>query len=70
MKITYDPEGDILTIRLGEGRPVDSEQVRPGLIVDYDAHDNVLGLEIYSISKRYPPIDFQHLDIQLPGKRA
>ena len=69
MKISYDPEGDVLTIRLGEGRPVDSEQVRPGLIVDYDAGDNVLGFEIYSISKRHPPIDFQRLEIELPERR-
>lgn len=33
---------------------VDSEEVKPGLILDYDANDNVVGLEILGIRKRVP----------------
>lgn len=33
---------------------VESEEIKPGVILDYDANDNVVGIEIQGLSKRVP----------------
>ena len=53
-KLKVDPENDALYFRLDESAIVDSEEVRPGLILDYDANDNVIGIEMLNLSKRVP----------------
>ena len=52
MKVTYDPEVDILRITLS-GAPVEeSDEEKPGMILDYDRNGNIVGLEILDASKR------------------
>ena len=52
MRITLDKENDALYFRLDENRIVDSEEIKPGVIVDYDADDRVVGVEFLNISRR------------------
>lgn len=52
MKIEYDPAVDALYVRLGEQTIVESEQVQPGVILDFDESGKVVGVEILSASKR------------------
>jgi uncharacterized protein YuzE len=52
MKVTYDPEVDVLRIVLSEIAIAESDEERPGLILDYDVDGNVVGLEILEASKR------------------
>lgn len=52
MKIEYDPSADALYVRLGESRIVESEQVQPGVILDFDEAGKVVGVEILAASKR------------------
>jgi len=53
MKITYDPEVDVLRI-LFSNRPIEeSDEDKPGVILDYDKDgSNIVGLEILDASKR------------------
>jgi len=51
MKIEYDPTADALYVRLGESKIVESEQVQPGVILDFDESGKVVGVEILSVSK-------------------
>ena len=46
MKITYDETVDILTIRLREGDYAESDEVVPGIIVDFDQQGKPMALEI------------------------
>ena len=50
MKLTVDPEADALYLRLNETEIADSEQVASGIVLDYDAHDNVVGVEVLRLS--------------------
>ncbi|MBN1902162.1 DUF2283 domain-containing protein, partial [Candidatus Sumerlaeota bacterium] len=43
-----------LYFRLDEAAIVDSEEIKPGVILDYDANENVVGIEILGLSKRVP----------------
>ncbi len=46
MQIHYDPNVDVLVIRLKEGPIEESDEVAPGLIVDFDADGKPLDIEI------------------------
>ncbi|MDQ7056431.1 MAG: DUF2283 domain-containing protein [Persephonella sp.] len=47
MQIKYDKEDDILTIKLSDKKPVESEHlIEQEIVVDYDENGNIIGLEI------------------------
>ena len=52
MKITYYTETDTLRIILSEVAVDESDEDKPGVILDYDAGGNVVGMEILDASKR------------------
>ena len=52
MKVTYDPEVDVLRILLSDAPIEESDEDKPGVILDYDKNGNVVGLEILEASKR------------------
>ena len=54
MRVRIDRQTDALYFRLDERRIVESEEVRPGIIVDYDDRGQVIGVELLDISKRAP----------------
>jgi uncharacterized protein YuzE len=61
MKLTIDPEADALYLRLNDAQILDSEQVASGIVLDYDAHDNIVGVEMLHLSKRGNPVDLDKL---------
>ncbi len=54
MKVTIDPEADALYMRLSDSRIQDTEEVKPGIILDYDEQNNRVGIEILRVSERVP----------------
>ena len=52
MRIKLDKENDALYFRLDEERVVESEEVRPGVILDFDENERVVGVEFLGISTR------------------
>ncbi len=52
MKVTYDPEVDVLRILLQSGSVEESDESKPGIILDYDKEGNVVGVEILDASRR------------------
>ncbi len=52
MKLIVDKENDALYFRLDENRIIESEEVRPGVILDFDENDHVVGVEFLEISSR------------------
>lgn len=64
MRIRVDAGGDALYFRLQEGTTVDSEEVRPGVILDYDEKDQVVGVELLGISQRATKEDLSSILFQ------
>jgi uncharacterized protein YuzE len=52
MRVIYDAETDTLTIILNNATIVESDEDKPGIILDYDANGNVVSLEILDASQR------------------
>jgi uncharacterized protein YuzE len=52
MKVTYDPEVDVLRIVLNSTAIEESDEEKPGVILDYDKDGNIVGLEILDASHR------------------
>ena len=56
MKLNVDKSADALYLRLDDSSIVESEEVAPGVVLDYDESNEVVGVEILNLSKRsrYP----------------
>lgn len=53
MKVSYDPKTDTLSVILKDNTPVaESDEDKPGVILDYDEGGNLVSLEILDASKR------------------
>jgi uncharacterized protein YuzE len=51
MKIRYDKEADVVYIRLSELSVVESDQEKPGIIIDYSEKGQIVGIEILNASE-------------------
>jgi uncharacterized protein YuzE len=52
MKLTIDREADALYLDLDEAPAAESEEISPGVILDYNASGKVVGIEMLYLSKR------------------
>jgi uncharacterized protein YuzE len=52
MKVTYDPDVDVLRIVFRQAAVEESDEDKPGFILDYDKDGNVVGLEVLNASQR------------------
>ena len=61
MIVEYYPETDMLYIKLIEGVSTESEEIAPGVVLDFDEHNRVIGIEIEDASKI---IDLSRLELR------
>ncbi len=54
MKINYDEKVDILYIKLKETDYYESDEIKEGIILDYDKKGNVIAIEILDVSNYMP----------------
>jgi uncharacterized protein YuzE len=52
MKVIYDPKTDTLNILLNETPVMESDEDKPGIILDYDKEGNIVSLEVLDASRR------------------
>ena len=56
-------EEDALYLHLDESEVIESEEVQEGIILDYNAHGKVVGIEVLYLSQRSPQA-FQQVLLQ------
>lgn len=54
MRIHYDERADALYLRLDDSKIVDSEEVKPGIVLDFNAENEVVGIEVLDLGRRVP----------------
>ncbi|MBF0376723.1 MAG: DUF2283 domain-containing protein [Desulfamplus sp.] len=60
MIFQYYPNNDMLYIQLNKGVSIESEEVADGVVLDFDEHQTVIGIEIEDASRR---IDLSKLEV-------
>lgn len=52
MKIEFDPQADALYLELIEAEVEESREIQPGIILDYSADGEIIGIEVLYMSRR------------------
>ena len=63
MKLEYDSAADAAYVKLNNAEVVDSDELRPEVIVDYDAQNRVVGIEILHVQKSRPDTHLGNLEL-------
>ena len=64
MRLKVDKENDALYFRLDESPIVESEEVQPGVILDFNEDGRVVGVEILALSTRTSPEQLRVLQFE------
>lgn len=65
MKVHFDRESDALYIRLDDSRIVESEEVKPGVVLDFNEQNQVVGVEILDAGKRIPESSLKQMHFEV-----
>ena len=65
MKMHYDEKSDALYLRLDESKIIESEEVQPGIVLDYNEHNQIVGFEILNAGKRVPEANLKHMHFEV-----
>ena len=63
MRIHYDEKADALYFRLDNSKVVESEEVKPGIVLDFNAKKQVVGIEVLDFKRRVPKGDLRQLKL-------
>lgn len=67
MKLHYDAETDALYLRLGAAEVVESQEVRPGVVLDFDADDRLVAIELLHLKRQFPDADVKSMLVEMGG---
>jgi uncharacterized protein YuzE len=65
MKIHFDEEADAVYWRLDDSTIVESEEVQPGVILDYNEDNQVVGVEILNVTQRVPLANLKQMRFEV-----
>lgn len=54
MRIDVNKDAEAVYLRLKDSKIVESEEVAPGIVYDFDENDTVVGIEILNLSQKTP----------------
>ena len=64
MKLHVDKEADALHLRLDDSKIIESEEVAPGIVLDYNELDEVVGVEMLYLSRRSSNLNLSALEFE------
>jgi len=64
MRLHVNKDADALYLRLDDSKIVESEEVAPGVVLDYNEHHEVVGVEMLHLSKRTQKLKTSALEFE------
>jgi len=64
MKLLVDERADALYLRLDDSKIIESEEVSPGVVLDFNEQKQVVGIEILGLSRRVPKPSLREFQYQ------
>lgn len=61
MKLHIDKQADALYLRLDDSKIIESQEVSPGIVLDYNDQNQVVGIEMLDLSKRSSALNLNAL---------
>ncbi len=65
MKMHYDEKVDALYLSLDDSEVVESEEVKPGIVLDFNAENQVVGIEVLDLRKRVPSANLKEMQFDV-----
>ena len=65
MKMHYDEKVDALYLSLDDSEVVESEEVKPGIVLDFNADSQVVGIEVLDLRKRVPSANLKEVQFDV-----
>jgi uncharacterized protein YuzE len=65
MRMHYDEQADALYLRLDDSKIIDSKEVQPGIVLDFNAAQQVVGIEVLRLKERVPNADVRQLHFDI-----
>ena len=64
MRLSVDKEADALYLRIDDSSIIESEEVSPGVVLDSNKRNGVVGFEMLNLSKRSSSLDLVSLHFE------
>jgi uncharacterized protein YuzE len=64
MKLKIDKEADALYLRLDDSKIIESEEVLPGIVIDFNESNQCIGIEVLKLSERTPRLNLSQLEFE------
>ena len=64
MRLHVDKEADALYLRLDDSKIIESEEVSPGVVLDFNERNEVVGVEMLHLSKRSSTVKTTALEFE------
>jgi uncharacterized protein YuzE len=65
MKVHFDQKTDALYFRLDDSKVIESEEVKPGIVLDFNDKNQVVGIEILDAGKRVPGSSLKQMQFEV-----
>lgn len=65
MRVHFDEKADAVYLRLDDSEIIESEEVQPGIVLDFDQNEQVVGIEILRVKKRVPLANLKQIQFEV-----
>lgn len=65
MRVHFDQKSDAIYFRLDDSEIIESEEVSPGVILDFNGKNQVVGFEILNVKKRVPEASLKEMKFEV-----
>jgi uncharacterized protein YuzE len=65
MKVHFDQDSDAVYFKLDDSVITDSEEVKPGVILDFNEQNQIVGIEILRVRDRVPEANLKQMQFEI-----